>query len=117
MLARGVRRAVDLEENVPDEVVAALRELAAAVRALDDVLGEEDDAPAAAVRDPALRAAGQAAVVLAQTGNMSVTVVVGQIRSTAVDILRSSGMSYRDASDAVRAAAREAEAEAGADDG
>ena len=119
VLARGVRRAVDLEENVPDEVVAALRELAAAVRALDDVLGEEDDAPAAAVREPALRAAGQAAVVLAQTGNMSVTVVVGQIRSTAVDILRSSGMSYRDASDAVRAAARdaEAEAEAGADDG
>ena len=95
VLARGVRRAVDLDENVPDEVVAALRDLAAAVRALDDVLGEDDGARAAAVREPALRAAGQAAVVLERTGNMSVTVVVGQIRSTAVDILRSSGMSYR----------------------
>ena len=40
--------------------------------------------------------------MLARTGNMSVTVIVGQIRSTAVDILRSSGMSYREAADAVR---------------
>jgi hypothetical protein len=54
--------------------------------------------------------------VLVRTCNMSVTVVVGQIRSTAVDILRSSGMSYRDAADAVRAAARAAEEEAGAVD-
>jgi hypothetical protein len=116
VLARGVRRAVDLEENVPEEVASALRDLAEAVRALDDVLGEEDGTGAAAVRDPALRAAGKAAVVLGRTGNMSVTVVVGQIRSTAVDILRSSGMSYRDAADAVRAAARAAEEEAGAVD-
>ena len=42
-------------------------------------------------------------------GTCSVTVVVGQIRSTAVDILRSPGMSYRDASDAVRAAAQDEE--------
>ena len=117
VLARGVRRAVDLDENVPEELVAALRDLAAAVRALDDVLGEEDGAPAAAVHEPALRAAGNAAVVLERTGNMSVTVVVGQIRSTAVDILRSSGMSYEDAADAVRAAAREAEAKAEAAEG
>ena len=66
------------------------------------MLGEDEGAPRGAVREPALRAAGAAAVVLERTGNMSVTVIVGQIRSTAVDILRSSGMSYREAADAVR---------------
>ena len=50
--------------------------------------------------------------MLGRTGNMYVTVIVGQIRSTAVDLLRSSGMSYREAADAVRSAARAAEAEA-----
>jgi hypothetical protein len=110
VLARGVRRAVDLDENVPEEVVGALRDLAHAVRALDDVLGEQDAARAAEVREHALGAAAKAAIVLERTSNMSVTVVVGQIRSTAVDILRGSGLPYEDAADAVRAAARDAEA-------
>ena len=35
--------------------------------------------------------------------------IVGQVRSTAVDLLRSTGLSYEDAAEAVRAAAREAE--------
>jgi F0F1-type ATP synthase assembly protein I len=117
VLARGIRRAVDLEENVPEEIVGALRDLAQAVGALDDVLGEEDAARAAVVRARALSAAGKAAVVLERTSNMSVTVVVGQIRSTAVDILRGSGLSYEDAADAVRAAARDAEERAAAEDG
>jgi hypothetical protein len=43
--------------------------------------------------------------VLERTGNLSVTVIVGQVRSTAVDILRGSGLSFREATDAVRAAA------------
>ena len=109
VLARAVRRAVDLDEHVPVEVAQAVRDLARAVRALDAVLGDDKgSAPAEAVREPALRAAGRATLVLEQTGNMSVTVIVGQIRSTAVDILRSSGLSYREAADAVRAAARAA---------
>ena len=109
VLARAVRRAVDLDEHVPVEVAQAVRDLARAVRALDAVLGDDEgSALAEAVREPALRAAGRATLVLEQTGNMSVTVIVGQIRSTAVDILRSSGLSYREAADAVRAAARAA---------
>jgi hypothetical protein len=47
--------------------------------------------------------------VLESTGNLSVSVIVGQVRSTAVDLLRGSGMSYDEASDAVRSAVQEAE--------
>ena len=112
VLARAARRAIDLDEHIPEAVGEAVRDLARAVRALDVVLGEDEDADegtsAESVREPALRAAACATIVLEQTGNMSVTVIVGQIRSTAVDILRSSGLSYREAADAVRAAARAA---------
>jgi hypothetical protein len=37
-----------------------------------------------------------------------VTVIVGQVRSTAVDLLRGSGMEYDEAAEAVRAAVAEA---------
>ena len=109
VLARGARRAVDLDENVPPELADALRELAAAVRALRGAL--EDPGRAEAVRAPALRAAGRATLVLERTGNLSVSVIVGQVRSTAVDLLRGTGMSYEQAAVAVRAAVQEAEAE------
>ena len=105
VLARGARRAIDLEENVPPEVSGALRQLAAAVRGLGAAL--DDRARAEAVREPALRAAREATLVLQRTGNLSVSVIVGQVRSTAVDLLRSTGLSYDDAVDAVRAAADE----------
>jgi len=110
VLARGARRAIDLDENIPPETAAALRSLAAAVRALRDALDDPDRVER--VREPALRAAGQATLVLEGTGNMSVSVIVGQIRSTAVDLLRGTGMTYDEAADAVRAAVRDVEAEA-----
>ena len=50
--------------------------------------------------------------MLERTGNLSVSVIVGQVRSTAVDLLRGTGMTYEDATVAVRAAVREADAEA-----
>jgi hypothetical protein len=107
VLARGAIRAIGLDENVPPEIAAALRDLAGAVRALDAAL--EDPAKADSVREPALRAAAQASLVLERTGNLSVSVIVGQVRSTAVDLLRGTGMSYEAAAAAVRRAAREAE--------
>jgi hypothetical protein len=110
VLARGARRAIDLDENVPPETAVALRSLAEAVRALRGAL--EDASRAAEVRAPALLAAGQATLVLERTGNMSVSVIVGQVRSTAVDLLRGTGMSYDAATEAVRDAVRKAEAEA-----
>jgi uncharacterized membrane protein YgaE (UPF0421/DUF939 family) len=113
VLARGARRAIDLDENVPPEMAGALRALADAVRALGVAI--EDPARREAVRSPALHAAGQATLVLERTGNLSVSVIVGQVRSTAVDLLRGSGMSYEDAAAAVRSAVREAES-AGAEE-
>ena len=99
MLARGVVRALRLGENMPPEVADAVRDLAEAVRALRGALDDPDRADA--VRAPALRAAAAATPVLEQTGNMSVTVIVGQVRSTAIDLLRGSGMTYDEAAEAV----------------
>ena len=102
VLARGIIRAIHLEENVPPDIADALRDLAAAVRALEDVLDDPDQADK--VREPALRAATTATDVLERTGNLSVSVIVGQVRSTAADLLAGTGLSYDEASAAVRAA-------------
>ena len=102
VLARGVIRALMLEDNVPPEIAGAIRELAVAVRALDSAL--EDPAQAPEVVDPALRAAAQASAVLERTGNLSVSVIVGQIRSAAADLLSGVGYSYDEAAEAIRSA-------------
>ena len=107
VLARGSIRGLSLDENVPPEVAGALRDLAAAVRALEGALDSPDEA--AAVHEPAVRAAAEASLVLERTGNLSVSVIVGQVRSTAVDLLTATGMSYEEATRAVRAAVREAQ--------
>jgi uncharacterized membrane protein YgaE (UPF0421/DUF939 family) len=103
VLARGAMRALALDENVPPEVAEALEDLARAVRALAGVL-EDDELDA--VRQPALRAAATATRVLEGTTNMSVSVIVGQIRSTATDLLTGVGLTYQEATEAVRSAAR-----------
>lgn len=113
VLARGAIRALSLGENVPPDVADALDDLAAAVVALEQTLdgGESFET----VREPALRAAATATLVLERTGNLSVSVIVGQIRSTAVDLLAGAGMDGDAAVDAVRAAVREAQGTAEAD--
>jgi uncharacterized membrane protein YgaE (UPF0421/DUF939 family) len=98
VLARGAMRALALDENVPPEVSEALEDLARAVRALAHDEFET-------VRDNAVRAAATATHVLEGTTNMSVSVLVGQIRSTATDLLTGIGLSYEEATEAVRAAA------------
>lgn len=107
VLARGALRALELDENVPPEVGEALGELAAAVRALAAGLEDGDDFEA--VREHGGRAAAIATQVLEGTTNMSVSVIVGQIRSTATDLLAATGMSYDEATSAVREAIREAQ--------
>jgi uncharacterized membrane protein YgaE (UPF0421/DUF939 family) len=106
VLARGVIRAIELEDNVPPEIGGAVRDLAEAVRAFADVL--EQPETAARVHEPALRAAAAATYVLERTGNLSVSVIVGQIRSTATDLLAATGMSQDEASEEVRRVGREA---------
>jgi uncharacterized membrane protein YgaE (UPF0421/DUF939 family) len=105
VLARGAVRGARLDENLPPAVSEAIRDLAEAVSKLREAL--EDPDRAEAVREPALRAAARATLVLQETGNLSVTVVVGQVRSTAVDLLRGSGLTYDEAAELVREAAAE----------
>jgi len=107
VLARGAVRALVLEDNVPPHVPLAVRELAAAVRALGRELETGDGAEE--VRDAAVRAAGHATQVLEGTSNLSVSVLVGQVRSTAVDLLRALGLEHDDARRVVVDAARSLE--------
>ncbi|HET9740723.1 MAG TPA: FUSC family protein [Solirubrobacteraceae bacterium] len=102
VLARGAIRAVRLSENTPEEVAEALRHLAQAVRAFADALEHPEHAER--VREPALRAAAIATRVLEDTANMSVSVIVGQIRSTATDLLAGTGLDSDRAAKAVREA-------------
>lgn len=106
VLARGAIRAVRLEENTPPQVAEAVRELAAAVRALCDVL--DANGPVDRVREHALRAAATATLVLEQTANLSVSVIVGQVRSTATDLLAGTGMEPGEAVEEVSRAVQHA---------
>lgn len=106
VLARGAIRAVRLEENVPPDVGDAVRALAEAVRAFGEAL--EDPEQAERVREPALRAAAIATRALEHTGNMAVNVIVGQVRSTATDLLAATRMETDDAAEAVRRATGDA---------
>jgi len=102
VLARGTIRAVRLDENVPPEVADAVRDLAAAVRAFPDAVENRERVDR--VRERALRAAATATRVLENTGNLSVSVIVGQVRSTATDLLAGTGLDADQAADKVRRA-------------
>jgi uncharacterized membrane protein YgaE (UPF0421/DUF939 family) len=106
VLARGTIRAVRLEDNVPPQVADAVRELAAGVRALADALDRGGSMDR--VREHALRAAATATLVLEGTANLSVSVIVGQIRSTANDLLVGTGMDGNQAVEAIAHAVDEA---------
>jgi hypothetical protein len=101
---------VRLDENVPPPVSDAVRALAAAVRALADAL--EARGGMERVREHALRAAATATLVLEGTANLSVSVIVGQVRSTATDLLVGTGLDSSEAVDAVGRAVDEALEEA-----
>jgi hypothetical protein len=84
----------------PPALTDAAHRLADAVRPLDRAL--EDPDALERCRQAALEAARLANHVLQETGNMSALHLVGQVRSTAVDLLRGLGVDYADARDAVR---------------
>jgi uncharacterized membrane protein YgaE (UPF0421/DUF939 family) len=110
VLARGTIRAIRLDENVPPAVADAVRDLAAAVRAFAAALEHPERVDE--VREPALRAAATATEVLETTGNLSVSVIVGQVRSTATDLLAGTGMGHDEAAEEVRRVTHRAAAEA-----
>jgi uncharacterized membrane protein YgaE (UPF0421/DUF939 family) len=107
VLARDALRAVDLDAEVPPEAIRALRELAAAVRAIAPSLDEPHRADRA--RERAVRAAALATLGLERTSNLSASAIVAQVRSTAADLLRGLGMDGDEARQAVRGAAAELE--------
>lgn len=102
VLARAGVRAVDLDENVPPTVIEAIRDLAAAVRSLDRHLGGTPRR--SATRAAALKAAATASAALDETSNLAVSVIIGQVRATATDLLIGLGMTQEEALKEVRAA-------------
>jgi Fusaric acid resistance protein-like len=104
-LARGITRAINLDDPVPPEAVEAIDELAESARALQDYLDGGGGEPA---REAATRAAAMANSVLEETSNLSALNIVGQVRMAAVDLLRAAGLERSEAQKAVRTATRHA---------
>jgi hypothetical protein len=103
VLARGAVRAIDTGDNVPPGVVEAILELRQAVESL--VLGLDDPKRRDGVVEPAVAAARRATEMLETTSNLSVSVIVGQVRSTAVDLMRTTGMNPDEARERIRGTA------------
>jgi hypothetical protein len=109
VLSRAVLRAVDLDAHVPPEAILAIEDLAVAVRALREEL-LHGEAPERS-RQATLRAAARTTLVLEETNNLAISVIVGQVRSMAADLLRGIGMTGEESRVAVRRAAGEVAAE------
>ena len=103
-LSRAVVRALRFGDNVPAPMPEAIRDLSQAVRLLEESL--DDPSGEISVREPAVRAAAQATLVLGETGNLSANAIVVQVRATAVDLLRGSGVTQEESERLVREAAR-----------
>jgi uncharacterized membrane protein YccC len=106
VLARRVLNAVRRGYRAPPELADGIALLGDAVMALGHQL--EDAEAAAATRRLALDAAVKATSVLDQDPGLSMNVIIGQIRSTAIDLLRGSGLSGEEARNALDAAVQRA---------
>ena len=102
-LSRASVRGIEQGANIPPAVPAAVRELAETVRTLDRYFEHPEEEPP--VSEHALRAAARATLVLEETTNLPVSVIVGQVRAAAVDLLRSWGLDRQEAESLVRDAA------------
>jgi uncharacterized membrane protein YccC len=90
VLARGAANAARRGDPAPPQLPEAVLDLARAVKALATYL-EEPGGPDEARRF-ALEAARKATEILEDRHDLAVSVLVGQVRSMAVDLLRSTGM-------------------------
>ena len=95
VLARGAANALRRGAAVPPSVPEAVLDLARAVRALAEYLEESEGAEEA--RRFALLAARGATEALEERHDLAISVLVGQVRSMAVDCLRSTGMNHAQA--------------------
>jgi uncharacterized membrane protein YgaE (UPF0421/DUF939 family) len=91
VLARAAAGYVRDGARAPEAVVIAVRELAEAVRELAGQLEEPERASAA--RETAWRAARRATALLeAEHADLATNMLIGQVRATAVDLMRGAGM-------------------------
>ena len=100
-LARGAMRAINLDDAMPDDAIEAVNALASGVSELSGYLDGGDPGPA---REAAVQAAALANAVMEATGNLSALNIVGQVRLTAVDLMRATGLERERAQEAVRTA-------------
>lgn len=102
VLARSAIRAIELDPSLPPELPASIRRLAEAVREVGPALdGRDRSLPIGS----ALEAAALATQALEADPELSAAHLVGQVRSTATDLLRALGVERADAVERVRAAA------------
>jgi hypothetical protein len=102
VLARAVATSVREGEPAPEALSETIRDLARAVETLTAYI--EDPEHPVETRRFALEAAGGATAVLAERNDLRTSMLVGQVRSTAVDLLRASGMDSTEALEALRKA-------------
>jgi uncharacterized membrane protein YgaE (UPF0421/DUF939 family) len=103
VLTRAAMVLVQAGQPAPGELVAAVRELAGAVRAQGGALVARE--PGKGAQGAALRAAALAMAALKENSNLGLAMVVGQVRYTALDLLRGSGMELAAAQQALDEAA------------
>ena len=109
VLVRGAANVLRRREVIPPTLSQAVRDLSRAVRALGSYL-EESGGPEAA-RRCALEAARSATETLKERHDLGASVLVGQVRSMAVDLLRSTGLNQTEALAALEEAAPRSSAE------
>lgn len=103
VLARGAANATRRGDDIPDKLPDAVLDLSRSVKALNTFL-DEPGGPEDA-RRYALDAARRATEVLEDRHELAINVLVGQVRSAAVDLLRSTGMDQASALEALEDAA------------
>jgi uncharacterized membrane protein YgaE (UPF0421/DUF939 family) len=112
VLARAAVNMLQDDKHAPEQLSEALLDLARAVETLGVYLQRFDHLD---TRHFALKAAESATSALKERSDLETSMLVGQIRSTAMDLLRASGMEYSESQQALREAARHAsEVEPGA---
>ncbi|CAA9465830.1 MAG: Predicted membrane protein [uncultured Rubrobacteraceae bacterium] len=103
VLARGAVNAIRREDAIPPVLPEAVLDLSRSVSALATFL--EHPGPPDEARRCALEAARRATEILEERHDLAISVLVGQIRSAAVDLLRSTGMDQASALHALEEAA------------
>ena len=103
VLARGAANATRRGDAIPGKLPEAVLDLSRSVKALGVFLEESGGAEEA--RRHALDAARRATEVLEDRHELGISVLVGQVRSAAVDLLRSTGMDQASALEVLEDAA------------